>query len=235
MSKLNKEEGDQHRKYYNDNREIPSCTTIVGMLGKSELVKWANYMGFKKINTTSLLEEKAAYGTFCHKLFEIYFNGGLITANSNTDYISNKEFREIIYKFYMVDLYFNKLGIRVVDTELSIEGNDYGGTMDLLCYNEKRDCLMIFDLKTSKAVYQSHWIQIMGYVQLLKEKYDLDVEEVGVILLSKPLRSPELINVKSTKECWRELAVFNKLKDAYYILNEPEDVVKTVLKDINIP
>lgn len=226
---------DEHQKYYSGDREIPSCTTIVSMLGKPELVKWANYMGFKKINTSIFLEEKAAYGTFCHKLFEAYFSGGLITANSNTEYISSKEFREIIYRFYMVELYFNKLGIRVLATELSIEGNEYGGTMDLLCYNEQKDCLMIFDLKTSKSVYQSHWIQIMGYVQLLKEKYDLDVKEIGVILLSKPLRSPELVNIKTTKECWRELAVFNKLKDAYYILNEPEDVVKTVLKDIDIP
>ena len=43
---------DEHRKYFNkDGKEVPSCTTIIKMLNKPELVKWANYMGFKKIDT----------------------------------------------------------------------------------------------------------------------------------------------------------------------------------------
>ena len=223
-------ETNEHRKYYNGNTEIPSCTTIVSLLGKPELVKWANYMGFKHVNTTSLLEEKAKYGTYCHKQFECYFTDGLMCANSNTEVLTKAEYREIVYKFKIVDLYFKKLGIEVLANELAIEGETYGGTLDMICYNRTTDSLMIFDLKTSKQLYQSHWIQLMGYVQLVEEKYGLPVSEVGIILLSKPLKSPELINIRRTKECWREKEIFNKLRDVYYFLNASEEMIDEKLK-----
>ena len=213
---------EEHRKYYNGDREIPSCTTIVKLLDKPELVKWANYMGFKRVNTTKLLEEKAQYGTYCHKQVEAYFNDGLISAKTNSDFLSSAEYR---------DLYFQKLGIEVLRTELPIEGSEYGGTLDMLCYNRTKDCLMVFDVKTSKQIYQTHWVQIMGYCQLLEEKYNLHVDEIGVLLLSKPLNSPELINIKPTKDCWRELYVFNALKELYYYLNAPEELIDKRLKE----
>ena len=220
---------DEHRKYYHDGREVPSCTTIVKLLDKPELVGWANYMGFKKINTKTLLEEKAAYGTHCHALFEKYFKGAIMSAAGHTELLNRDEYRTTIYKFRMIELWFEKLGIEVLNTEFPMEGKTYGGTLDLLAYNRQHDCLMVLDLKTSKEVYQSHWIQIMGYVQLLKEIYDLPVAEIGVILLSKPLRSPELINIRKTKDCWRELAIFNKLRDIYYFLNSSEEEILSSL------
>lgn len=231
MILLAKVKEEEHRKYFNkQGKEIPSCTTIVGLLGKPELVNWANYMGFKKINTKELLEEKATYGTYCHKLFEHYFSNGLMSAKTNDTFLSKDEYRLIIYKFRMVELYFEKLRIRVINQEMPLEGDTYGGTLDMLCYNEKEDCLMIFDLKTSKRVYQSHWIQLMGYVQLLEEIYELPVKYVGVILLSEDLRSPKLVNINKTKDMWRELTIFNKLRDIYYYLNAPEEVIEKTLK-----
>lgn len=227
-----KEQKDEHRKYYNKSGdEVPSCTTIVKLLDKPELVKWANYMGFKRINTTKLLESKAEYGTYCHKQVESYFNDGLISAKSNSDFLSSVEYRDVIYKIKIIDLYFQKLGIEVIRTELPIEGNEYGGTLDMLCYNRTKDCLMVFDVKTSKQVYQSHWVQIMGYCQLLEEKYNLHVDEIGVLLLSKPINSPELINIKPTKDCWREMYVFNALKELYYYLNAPEELIDKRMKE----
>jgi hypothetical protein len=223
-------ETTDHRKYYHDGIEVPSCTTIVGLLGKPELVGWANHMGFKKINTKIYTEEKAAYGTHCHELFEKYFMGITMSANGSTDILSKDEYRLIIYKFRMIELYFEKLGIKVLNMELPMEGSTYGGTLDMICYNSKKDCLMIFDLKTSKEVRQSHWIQIMGYVQLVEELYRLPVQEVGVILLSKDLRSPELVNIRTTKDCWRELAIFNKLRDIYYFLNGTEDSIQKLVE-----
>ena len=221
---------DEHRKYYHDGREVPSCTTIVQLLNKPELVGWANHMGFKRINSKQFLEKRAALGTHCHKLFEQYFKGAFMTASGEDEFLNKEEYRMTIYKFRMVELYFEKFGIEVLNTELAMEGKTYGGTLDLIAYNRPGDYLMIFDLKTSKSVYQSHWMQLMGYVQLLEEVYDLPVKEIGVILLSKPLRSPELINIRPTKDCWRELAIFNKLRDIYYFLNSTEEDIRASLE-----
>ena len=47
---------DEHVKYYNGNGvEVPSCTNVVKLLNKPELIGWANYMGFKRINTSKFL------------------------------------------------------------------------------------------------------------------------------------------------------------------------------------
>lgn len=222
---------EEHRKYFNrDGIEVPSCTTIVGLLNKPELVKWANHMGFKRTDTTAYLAERAAYGTHCHSLFERYFSGGIMCANGSTNFLDKEAYRMTIYKFRMIEMYFEKLGIEVLNMELSMEGATYGGTLDMIAYNRPKDCLMIFDLKTSKEAYQTHWIQLMGYVQLVEEVYDLPVQEIGVILLSKPLRSPELINIRTTKESWRELAIFNKLRDIYYFKNGTDEELLSSLK-----
>lgn len=216
-----------HRNYYHDGIRIPSCTEIIAMLNKPELVNWANYMGFKRINTTHYVEEKARYGTEQHKLFELYFNDAILKIEP--------EIKETIYKFRMIELYFERIGIRVLNTELPIEGTTYGGTLDMIAYNRSRDCIVIYDLKTSKAVRQSHWIQLMGYVELVEEVYNLPVGEIGVILLSEPLNSPNLINTRYTKDCLQEQAVFDALKAVWYKMNDlsrSKIVIKTLTDDI---
>lgn len=222
---------DTHRRYYHNGKEIPSCTTIVKLLDKPELVSWANRMGFKRINTKALLEEKASYGTHCHSLFEYYFMGGVISAKGADDVLSADERRLIIYKFRMIELYFEKLGIEVLNMELAMEGCLHGGTLDMIAYNRQKDTLMVFDLKTSKESYQSHWIQLMGYVELVEEIYHLNVSEVGVILLSKDLRSPELVNIRTVKDCWRERYIFKSLRDIYYFLNSSEDDINHMIRE----
>lgn len=222
---------DTHRKYYYNGKEVPSCTTIVKLLDKPELVSWANRMGFKRINTKALLEEKASYGTHCHSLFEYYFMGGIISAKGADDVLSADERRLIIYKFRMIELYFEKLGIEVLNMELAMEGHLHGGTLDMIAYNRQKDTLMVFDLKTSKEAYQSHWIQLMGYVDLVEEIYHLKVDEIGVILLSKDLRSPELVNIRTVKDCWREQYIFKSLRDIYYFLNSSEDDINHMIRE----
>ena len=216
---------NEHIKYYHDGNEVPSCTTIVKLLDKPGLVAWANSLGFKRLKFKDVLNERAEYGTYCHKLFELYFNDALMSASSGGDILPKEEYREIIYKFRIVELYFQKLGIEVINNELVMHGSTYGGTLDMICYNREKDCLMIFDLKTSKSIYDSHWLQLIGYVQLVEELYGLKVEEVGIILLSKPMTSSELITIRSTKECWREREVFNKLRDVYYYLCMDKDQI----------
>lgn len=218
---------EEHLKYYSDGIEIPSCTQIVGLLDKPGLSNWANYMGFKRINTSKYLEEKAEYGTYCHKLAEVYFTDGLISANTNSNFLSKDEYRDMIYKFKMLDLYFEKYKIKCLNNEFRLQGNTYGGTLDMICYDGLNDQLTILDFKTSKELYQSHWIQLMGYAQLVEEIYNIPVGKVGVILLSQEYTSKNLINIKDTKSLWRELNIFNKLKDIYYFINKTEDEIKT--------
>ena len=213
---------DEHRKYYHDGEEIPSCTEIVKLLDKPELVGWANYMGFKRINSRAYLEEKAAFGTHCHKLFEIYFSkGGVLYTKGCDDFLDRHHYDAIMYRFEVLKMAFEESGIEVIDLEIPLEGSTYGGTLDILVYDRPNDCLMILDLKTSKNVYNSHWMQLMGYAQLIEEVYHLPVKAVGIILLQR-VTADGMLNIRATEDCQKELAIFNKLRDIYYLLNDKE-------------
>jgi len=235
------EREDEHRNYYHNGKEIPSCTEIVKLLDKPELVGWANYMGFKRINTRIYLEEKAAFGTHCHKLFEIYFNKkGFLYTKGHDDFLDKNHYDMVMYRFRILELFFEQSEIEIVSLELPMEGSTYGGTLDMLVYNRKEDCLMILDLKTSKNVYNSHWMQLMGYAQLLEEVYNLPVKYVGIILLQR-VTVEGMMNIRKTEECQKELAIFNKLRDIYYLLNDTkmeggttnEEISSSIYNDIS--
>lgn len=227
------ERDDEHRRYYHDGKEIPSCTEIIKLLNKPELVGWANHMGFRRINTKTYLEEKAAFGTHCHKLFELYFSKtGFLYTKGHDDFLDKNHYDMVMYRFKILELFFERVGIEVVNLELPIEGSTYGGTLDMLVYNRKEDHLMILDLKTSKNVYDSHWMQLMGYAQLLKEVYDLPVEYVGIILLQR-VNIDGMMNIRKTSDCQKELAIFNKLRDIYYLMNYNETEGGTTNEEIS--
>ena len=58
-----------HAAYFNDkNEEVPSVTTILKILNKPSLCKWANYLGFKRENVDKVLELKTKKGTAVHEL-----------------------------------------------------------------------------------------------------------------------------------------------------------------------
>ena len=214
-------EDSNHRKYYHDGIEIPSCTTIIKNLAKSDtLIDWANYMGFKGIDTKAYIESKAAYGTHCHRLFEIFFSGNPLHLKLSDGYLTEYEYLEVIAKFKYLQEYFDTMKIEPIRNELPLEGSTYGGTLDMLAYDRNNDSLIIYDLKTSKMVRLEYWIQLMGYVQLLKEVYDLPVSSIGIILLSKSPRSKDFVTMRNTIDCNRELEIFNRLKDIYYLLSE---------------
>lgn len=207
-----------HRKYFNKNNiEVPSVTTVLKLLAKPELVQWANYMGFKRINTTELLEEKANYGTRVHDLFERY-NMGIIEKSTQIDL----NFNDVIYKELLEKCKYFKnllcsLGYEIIQMELPLEGDRFGGTLDLLIMNKQTGKLFILDLKTSKRLYNSMLIQLGGYTTLLKECYNLDVAGVGIILIQENINSKKFINMISFEDNIKNQEIFNKLLDIYYL------------------
>lgn len=214
---------DEHTKYYHDGKEIPSCSTIAKMLDKPELVDWANYMGFKGYSTKDYINLRKDYGNACHELFELYFGNGLVATHGGDELLSDDEMFLVINKFKIIERFFTEANLKVLANEFFMEGSTYGGTLDLLLHDLNKDTLMILDLKTSKVIRREHWLQVMGYAQLLEEIYELPVSDVGIILLSKPHNSKDLITIRSTQDCQNELQIFNHLKDIYYLLNEKKE------------
>lgn len=209
---------NEHTKYYNkEGIEVPSCTSIVKLLNKPELIGWANYMGFRRINTTKFLQQKAEYGTYCHNLAEQYLNGIVLTKEDVPDYMNQESRLEMISKLKNFGDKLNKLEMSILGMELQLHGNRYGGTLDLLVQAPSKNRIILLDFKTSKSVYDSHLIQLGGYSMLLEEIYGLTVTDVGIVLLSKNSDSPDFINLLSREDNKINEEIFEKLLDIYWI------------------
>lgn len=207
-----------HRKYYNsEGIEIPSVTEITKLLHKPELDSWANWMGLvRRINVNDYLLEKSRYGTYCHELFENFFMG-LLTKNSlDHNFVNEDEFSLLIRKLEYIKDQFRKYDIEVINMELGMDGKRFGGTLDMLAYSKSLHRIFVFDLKTSKSLYQSHLIQTGGYSLLLEELYGIPVTDVGIILLSKPIGN-DMIHIIPRDRNKPNEEIFNKLVDIYYL------------------
>ena len=208
----------EHTKYFNSNGiEVPSCTNIVKLLGKDELVGWANYLGFKRIDVKKLLAEKALYGTNCHDVAEQYLTGMIQRCVPSDLNLSQYEYTDLIHKLEYISQKFSEMGIRIINTEMQMHGERFGGTLDLLTWKPSSDKVILFDYKTSKAVYDSHLIQLGGYCKLLEELYDISVTDIGVILLSKQPSDKNFFNVIPRESNSKNEEIFDKLLDIYWI------------------
>lgn len=210
-----------HRNYYNNEGvEVPSVTTIVKLLQRPGLDSWANWMGLiRRIDVNEYVEEKALFGTYCHDLFEQFFMGFLSAESLDHNRITEKEFWTIISKFQYIKDQFRQYGMEIVNMELGLDGERYGGTLDLLATSKSLGRTFLLDLKTSKTVYQSHLLQLGGYTSLLRETLGISVSDVGIILLSKPIGADMIHIIPRERNIYNE-KIFDKLVDVYYLQKE---------------
>ena len=199
----------EHSTYVNNkNIEVPSVTTIIKILNKPFIAKWANSLGWKRQSYDKVLEESANKGTFTHELIHEYlFKEGKKFDLSNPDKLNYLyEVIEIIKEFS------NYYDFEPVWGEKSFSLEKFGGTVDLYC---KLDGLnTIIDFKTSKKFYSSHFIQLGAYIQLL-ENNGYEVEQVGILRIRDGMYDLRLMK---RNEMERYIEIFNKLVDLFHLV-----------------
>ena len=57
-----------------DGTKVPGVTTVLGILNKPALVKWANNLGLQGIDSNKYRDEMADIGTLAHQMIVNYFN-----------------------------------------------------------------------------------------------------------------------------------------------------------------
>lgn len=196
MAKKEKE----HTKYYNARGvQVPSVTTVIKLLNKPELVGWANWMGFKKIKVDDILDHSSEIGTMTHALIERYIKKKMVNLNDVGDdykYIETPDVARHCFKLFkrwLKDMkpQTNKFTgkktggkINFVFSEIQLSCDDYGGTIDCVCWID--GTLYMIDFKTSSGIYSTMFIQLAAYVQLLKRNYpEYEVEKVAILRLDK--------------------------------------------------
>ena len=200
-----------HSTYVNNNKvEVPSATTILKILNKPFIAKWANSLGWKRQSYDKVLEESANKGTFVHELLHEY----LFKEGKKFD-ISNPDIVNFIYENINAFKDFEKQHIlKPIWGEKSWSTNRYGGTVDLYCNLDGKDTIL--DFKTSKRFYSSHFIQLGAYTQLLEE-HGINVDQVAILRV----RDGECnIKIISRDEIQQYIEIFNTLTDLFYMVYE---------------
>ena len=120
-----------HAQYINDKKvEVPSVTTILKILNKPSLNKWANYLGFKREKIDDVLKFSADKGTEVHYMLHAFlFQMKYIFIESDNG----------VTKDYLVKVLDNFIDwssnhtIKPIFGEKSITCDLFGGTVDLYC------------------------------------------------------------------------------------------------------
>lgn len=164
-----------HTVYYNDkNEEVPSATTILKILNKPALCKWANYLGFKHQNVDNVLQETAEFGTFIHDQIHNFFLGKEFDLGSQMFTIGDAYGALRTFRDWFIENH-----VEVIITENQFSSSLFGGTVDF--YGKVNDKLTIIDFKTSKKIRLSMFLQLAMYTMLLEE-HGYTVEQVGILL-----------------------------------------------------
>lgn len=205
-----------HTMYFNKNgQEIPSATTILKILNKPQLVKWANYLGFKHLDVDSVLDESATLGTAVHRFINsilmnyyiIYVPDGIIPTKVLYSYLNR-------FKIWL-----KTNDVKPILLERSISSEKFGGTVDF--YGEINGKLTILDFKTSKKIRISMFFQLALYVILLEE-LGYKVEQVGILLVNPKHKDEKYIQREDFQPYIDFVKGLVDLFHSYYTINNED-------------
>lgn len=212
MAKLSELE---HESYYNSNGdEIPSITTILKLLNKPELMDWANAMGRIGKNHKDISEYSAQIGTYSHYIIERISKKKILHHKGMYEDLSDKQIKCVKNCVNAFKEWKKDREPIFVESELRIQNEKVGGTLDCICDIDFERYLI--DFKTSKKIYPSYFIQLAGYNYLYRTVLKKPLNKVGVLLLDKKKAQ---YNFKYTDISYLEEKyepIFLLLLDLYY-------------------
>jgi len=154
-----------HPRYHLKNGEVVvGTTTITGILAKFPLYNWYWKLGRDGIDHRKHLDFLADVGTLAHAMI---FHHLRDTYTETGDYSQNQiELATNSFESFLKWEKQHELKPLLLEEQLVSEKYKYGGTPDF--YGFVDGCETLLDFKSS-GIYDDQWIQLAGYVNLLKE------------------------------------------------------------------
>ena len=171
------------RMYEIDGEFFPSVTTVLQLVSTNrDLMKWANFMGFKRKDIGKILEESASFGTFIHSHIQEIVDPGSGTPIPPKDALEKYELDKVLRNF---NRFFKDVKYETLHSEKKLVSKElgYGGTMDwVVSFNGSLKALL--DFKTSKKPRPTMYLQLGGYYNLL-QSIGIDVDVAGIIIINE--------------------------------------------------
>jgi len=156
--------GKAHIRYeLADGTKVPGTTTITGVLAKPALIRWANKMGLEGIDTTKYVDAAATVGTLAHEMCEAYLRKERLDLSEYSP--ADVQRARLAFRKFIVWTRGKDIEPLLLEEPLVSEKHQFGGTIDILANVNGTPTLI--DLKTSKALYPEHLLQVAAYDQLL--------------------------------------------------------------------
>lgn len=166
---------------------VPRVTEVLkcSQLSTDGLVRWANAMGFKRLNSNKLRDQAAARGTMIHNAIENYIKTGILDEPENCDIETINIYKNATSGFinFWNNFRFVK-DISNIETEQKVVTPYFGGTFDMLI-TLKNGKKYLYDFKTTNYIKDSQFIQLSAYNYALREYYKTQLNGVGVLLINK--------------------------------------------------
>jgi len=163
-----------------DGTVVPGVTTILGVLNKPALVKWANNLGLIGIDSAKYVDEKAAIGTLAHQMIADYLRGAE-TDTSEYSKVQIDQAENATLSFFEWEKTHHVEPILIEERMVS-ELYKFGGTID--CLGKINGSLCLLDFKTSSGIFPEMMVQVVAYRQLLAE-YGHKVDQTTILRIGR--------------------------------------------------
>jgi hypothetical protein len=202
-----------HSTYFNKEKiEVPSVTTVLKILNKPFLQKWANIMGFKRKNIDDILENSAIIGTMVHQIIEAYL--------MKKHYIfipTRKHSREIAMSYLNSFIEWKTThNVEPIFMEKKFSSEKFGGTVDFYGIVDGKHTIL--DFKTSKKPYSSMFLQLAAYCIMLEEN-DYKVEQLAIIIVNEHGYNEKFIQREQLEPYMRVFRSLAQVFHDWYSLN----------------
>lgn len=154
-------------------RAYPSVTSILGILGKAEILEWRKRVGEEEANRVAA--RAARRGTAIHTLCEHY----LLNKEVNPGPFDLETFKSITPYLDKID------NIHCLETQLYSNFLQVAGTVD--CIAEYEGKLSVIDFKTSKRIksrddIHGYFMQTSAYAVMFEERTGIPVGHLVIIM-----------------------------------------------------
>jgi hypothetical protein len=166
-----------------DGKKVPGCTTIINRFKDSGgIIHWAYECGVAGIDYRKARDAAADVGHYAHALVEATIHGTEFPAAPEG--MSAEDVARGQSALAAFVEWRDQVKLEIIDTEIPAVSElwRFGGTRDAIA--KVNGTLMLFDWKSSGAVYRDYIVQVAAYRQLAREQ-GLGVDAAGLVRFGK--------------------------------------------------
>lgn len=190
-----------------------SVTGILQELRVKALEDWNYKIGLQGLPKEKIMIEAKTIGTALHSLVERGDFPSIPITEEQKKIVGNLYMQHIKWELENKPTYIYKEYSLTAPSEIfGTPGFTIKGKLDAIVqFEDKR--ILLLDWKTSSSIYESEWLQLAAYYQMLPENLDkYPVTEVGIVRLDKNGNNYEYKTMKvDSEEFQKYILLFNSL------------------------